>query len=118
MNRRQFLSLAVLGAVSPVAAMAANTGSPVDKLTAQLRKQGFEKIDISRTWLGRTRIVARSDTFRREIILNSRSGEILRDYWEQIGENGESESGLFDPEDDYDDDDEMSDGSNASQGTE
>lgn len=36
---------------------------------------------MSRTLLGRTRFVATSDQYRREIILNPRTGEILRDLW-------------------------------------
>lgn len=63
------------------------TGSPAqakdvaDIVVEQLTAQGFGHIEISRTLLGRTRIVAISGSYRREIIINPRTGEILRDYW-------------------------------------
>ncbi len=46
----------------------------------QLSLDGYEEMTISRTWLGRTRIVAEKGDIKREIILNSRTGEVLRDY--------------------------------------
>ena len=54
----------------------------VDAITHQLRDQGFSRIEVSRTLLGRTRIVAHSGDGEREIILNPNTGEILRDLWE------------------------------------
>ena len=97
-----------------------------DVVISQLRQQGYEDIRIGRTFLGRTRIIARSATVRREIILNPRTGEILRDYWERVGDasgdgghildNGPSGNGVsgedsenhdngHDDDDDGDDDD-------------
>ncbi len=55
-----------------------------DSIVAQLKAQGFGNIHISRTFLGRTRITAESQKLRREIIVNPRTGEILRDYWENL----------------------------------
>lgn len=46
----------------------------------QLQLDGYEEITISRTWLGRTRIVAEKDDIYREIIINTATGEVLRDY--------------------------------------
>jgi len=46
----------------------------------QLALDGYEEITTSRTWLGRARIVAEKGNIEREIILNRRTGEILRDY--------------------------------------
>jgi len=53
-----------------------------DRIIAQLRSQGFTRIEISQTWLGRVRIEALGPGIEREIIFNRRTGEILRDYWE------------------------------------
>ena len=49
-------------------------------LVGQLRAQGYGAIQVTHTWLGRMRIDARIDGFRREIVLNPTTGEILRDY--------------------------------------
>ncbi len=56
-----------------------------DVVISQLKQQGFRDIRIGRTFFGRTRILATSPQLRREIIINPRTGEILRDYWEEIG---------------------------------
>lgn len=58
-----------------------------DKILAHLKQQGYLEIHITRTWLGRTRIEAISESHEREIILNSRTGEILRDYSEALDED-------------------------------
>lgn len=55
-----------------------------ERYLAQLEAQGFSNVSISRTWLGRTRITASTGNRQREIIFNSRSGEVLRDYYEDI----------------------------------
>lgn len=52
-----------------------------DAVVAQLQEQGYERIETEVTWLGRVRIVAERDNGSREIILNPRTGEILRDLW-------------------------------------
>ena len=54
-----------------------------DDIVAQLRDQGFVEFNVEQTILGRIRIVALSVTLRREIVL-THSGQILRDYWEQL----------------------------------
>ena len=78
MKRREFLT---------VLATAAALGSPalaqdyVDRVVRQLRAQGFRSVVQERTLLGRVRILATSRDGRREIILNPRTGEILRDLW-------------------------------------
>ena len=78
MNRRLFLSLGVCAAVFGQAGFAKTfTESVLD----QLRNQGFDRISVQRTLLGRTQIIARGNGGRREIILNPRTGEILRDLW-------------------------------------
>ncbi len=51
-----------------------------DRVVALLRAQGFEVIQMDRTWLGRIWILAESKDVRREIVFNPATGEILRDY--------------------------------------
>lgn len=66
----------------PLGAGAAEAQSATDAITRQLRAQGYRSIEVSRTLLGRARIVARRPGEQREIIVNPRTGEILRDYWQ------------------------------------
>lgn len=56
-----------------------------DSLIAQLRTQGFVEFQVSQTLLGRLRIVAIGPDYRREIVINPSSGEILRDYITTLG---------------------------------
>src|SRR6056297_1653480 len=79
----------------PLAGMA-QAQTAQDRIVQQLRDQGFDEIEITRTWLGRVRIVAEEDDTLREIILNPTTGAILRDYWVEVDD---------DDDDDYDDDD-------------
>jgi hypothetical protein len=91
MNRRMFLALGVSAALSGQMAYAQ---SFTDSVVDQLRRQGFSSISVGRTLLGRTRIVAEGNGGRREIILNPRTGEILRDFWQSgSGSSGGGEDG-------------------------
>lgn len=54
--------------------------SVAENFVSQLRHQGFDEIGVSRTLLGRTRIVATSSEYSREIVFNPYTGEILRDF--------------------------------------
>ncbi|MDE4190289.1 hypothetical protein [Phaeobacter gallaeciensis] len=65
-----------------------------DRITDQLRSQGYGEIVVTRTFLGRYRIVATTDRIEREIIVNPGTGEILRDYIEDKDDDSAS-SGLF-----------------------
>jgi hypothetical protein len=78
MNRRMFLGLGLAFCLAGQGALAKGFA---DTVVDQLRGQGFSEITVERTLLGRTRILATSDEGRREIILNPRTGEILRDLW-------------------------------------
>lgn len=78
MNRR--LALLSVSAFLALASAPAHAGY-VDSVRAQLQQQGYLQISVSSTLLGRTRIVAESTTGSREIIMNPRTGEILRDSW-------------------------------------
>lgn len=92
MIRRTFLA-------TGIAALAlANPGSAAsfaDSIVAQLRRQGFVKISSETTWLGRVRIVATRFDGVREIIVNPRTGEILRDLWTTA--EGQTAYSLVDP---------------------
>ena len=80
MNRRVFLGRCAAGVFGAVfAGSAAFADSFEGSVVAQLRGQGYRDIDVERTMLGRVRIVAAKGTRTREIILNPRTGEILRD---------------------------------------
>jgi hypothetical protein len=59
----------------------AHSASFADLIVEQLTQQGFADIEVETTWLGRVRIVASRTDGLREIILNPRTGEILRDLW-------------------------------------
>lgn len=106
----------------------AQAAEPVDRIIAWLRDQGFTSFEVERTWLGRTKIEAHADGLEREIIINTRTGEILRDYWDiedaQKAEeflsyvnplatvrdsSGSGKRSLFEYHDDDDDDDEHED---------
>lgn len=52
-----------------------------DRVAQQLRAEGYVEVTISRTLLGRTRIYAIGPNGTREIIIDPRNGEILRDLW-------------------------------------
>jgi hypothetical protein len=52
-----------------------------EDVVAQLVRLGFSDITAETTLLGRIRIVARRGDGVREIVLNPRTGEVLRDTW-------------------------------------
>ena len=54
-----------------------------DSLVAELRDEGFSDIKITRTLLGRIRIVATGPNGAREIVFNPSNNAILRDYKRQ-----------------------------------
>lgn len=83
--KRLILAL-VLCCALPALALA---GPVEDSVVRQLSQQGYSRIEISRTWLGRTRIVAQREDLRREIIINPATGEILRDLLRVRREQGE-----------------------------
>ena len=59
-----------------------------ERIVNELREQGFTRVEIRRTLLGRTRILATSPAYEREIVINPASGVILRDYWTVRGSAG------------------------------
>lgn len=82
MLRRRFIGALIAAVVLAGPALA---DSVQDRIIAQLAQQGFTHVTVSRTLLGRVRILATSLTHRREIIFNPRTGEILRDYLQATG---------------------------------
>lgn len=79
MNRRRFLALLVLGGHLVVVPQAGFAQSVGDQIARQLRRRGYSDVTVSRTLLGRIRVVGTRGTKRREIVVNPSSGEILRD---------------------------------------
>ncbi len=107
MRRRVFLA-ALLGAVATAGPALARDRS--DDIVRQLKKGGYSIVDVSRTFLGRVRILASRKGGRREIIVNPSTGEILRDLW-LTREKGGADQGEWD---DWDDDDRDDDGDDES----
>ncbi len=77
MIRRIVLAMVLAGSLFG----AAVAGPMADRLVSDLDNLGFDSISVSRTWLGRTRIVADGQDGQREIIFNPVTGEILRDLY-------------------------------------
>lgn len=100
--------LSVLSFVAVLGAGPAVADTLTDRLIAQLAEQGFSSFEVSRTWLGRVRIQAEGEGLSREVIVNPRTGEILRDLWTR--DDAESTPELFDPTQaaDADDDENVS----------
>jgi hypothetical protein len=78
MKRRAFLAGLAGAAIAASPALAQDF---VDDIIGQLKKQGFRSVVTERTLLGRVRILADRKDGQREIIVNPRTGEILRDLW-------------------------------------
>ena len=116
MKRRHFLAAATAFALCAAGPLAAQTAE--ERAIAQLRQQGYERFRVSRTMLGRVRILATGPAGEREIVLNPGTGAVLRDHLERDrgrldddaanwrrgrGRSGEGERGE-DAEDEDDDD--------------
>ena len=89
MNRRAVLSISLALLLSATVALAQ---SFADVVVARLRDQGYSSITVNRTLLGRAQIVGISQTERREIILNPRTGEILRDFSQFLVSGSETDT--------------------------
>lgn len=72
-------SLIVVAALMTLLSTTAARADFVDGIVDWLHRQGYEEVDVTRTLLGRTRIVATTSEGTREVIVNPRTGEILRD---------------------------------------
>lgn len=90
MDRRIFVS----GMVTAICAFAlpADAQSFSDAVVRSLERAGYGEISVSRTLLGRTRIVAERGSQTREVVLNHRTGEVMRDVvFHDDGRSGVSE---------------------------
>lgn len=74
---RHILWAALLGSLC--LATPARAESLQAEIVAQLHEQGYRRVTVSRTWLGRVRINAELGGSLREIVVNPLTGEILRD---------------------------------------
>ncbi len=107
MKRRAFLATLIGGMAAATTAQARDRS---DDIVRELKRKGYRIEAVSRTLLGRTRILATRDGGRREIIVNPVTGEILRDLWiarsrDDRGKDGEWDDWDDDDRDDRDDDD-------------
>lgn len=103
MKRRVFLAGLAVGLALSAPAFAEGVA---DGIVRQLRDQGYSTITVKQTLLGRTRILAVGPDGQREIIINPRTGEILRDFWTNSGSSSQivRTGGSGDDDDDSDDD--------------
>jgi hypothetical protein len=108
MKRRQFLLMAMAATALAAGPAHADFESEVRR---QLRAQGFKGITVTTTLLGRSKITASRKNRTREIIMNPRTGEILRDLWISTdGSAGGLPTLLKDDDNDSDDNDDDSGG--------
>lgn len=77
MNRRQI----VIFGLAALAASPSFASGYEEDIVASLRAQGYQQITVEITFLGRVRITAIKQSNLREIVINPRTGEILRDLW-------------------------------------
>jgi hypothetical protein len=99
-KRRDFLIGLATAAPLALGSGAAFAQSFAEDLIAQLTAMGFVDFDVSTTWLGRVKILATRADGVREIVLNPRTGEILRDFWMPYSGIGGTRVVLDDVEDD------------------
>ncbi|MGQ0610185.1 MAG: hypothetical protein ACT4N9_03640 [Paracoccaceae bacterium] len=107
MNRRGFIALLGAGLFS---ASVAAAETYADLIVRQLVDQGYANVTVETTLLGRVRIRAEGEYGLREIILNPRTGEILRDLWFDHDGNPVIPGLKADDSDDKDGSDEPQDG--------
>lgn len=104
MKRRLFVFGLVTTAAMAVTGGAALAASFSEDVVAQLVKLGFSDITAETTLLGRVRITAHRADGVREIVLNPRTGEVLRDIWMPTATGGTARTVLSDVADDDGDD--------------
>jgi hypothetical protein len=119
MKRRVFLAGLAVGLALSAPAFAEGVA---DGIVRQLRDQGYSTITVKQTLLGRTRILAVGPDGQREIIINPRTGEILRDFWTNSGSSSQivrtgGSGGDDDDSDDDSDDDAEDDSDNSGSGS-
>ncbi|MEM7723739.1 MAG: hypothetical protein AAF376_15410 [Pseudomonadota bacterium] len=112
LNRRAVLlgMGSLLGTVHP---LAAQDDAATRSVIRQLEEQGFTVTEVSRTFLGRVRVVSQRGRLIREIVFDPRNGAVLRDFTEGAGPTIRGA-----PDDDDDDDDNGAGGGTAGGGPE
>lgn len=111
---RKLVPVLIAAAVAAGPSAAAPTQ---ERIIRELEAQGFTRIQIHQTWLGRTRILATSQDARREIVLNPSSGVILRDYWFDLDDDDDDRTSIVGSRDDNDDDDDDDNSGSGSSGS-
>lgn len=97
-RRNLLLGLAAMAALATTAG-AAFAATFAEDVVRQLARLGFKDITVETTLLGRIKIHATRDDGLREIVLNPRTGEILRDVWFPTDAAGQTRTVLSDIED-------------------
>jgi len=77
--RRSFKAACLALWVTTQVALGAERITP-DMVSAALENQGYTVESVTRTLLGRVRVIASLGPIWREIVLDASSGQILRDY--------------------------------------
>ncbi|PYF09455.1 hypothetical protein C8J30_10827 [Rhodobacter viridis] len=67
-----------LGAV--VCSASASLAETQDEIVSQMQAEGYSSIEVSTTWLNRVRIVGEGMPGAREVVIDPRNGEVLRDF--------------------------------------
>ena len=138
--RSALCAIGILVASMTAAGAALAADSIVDAAIGFLEAQGYEIVEVERTWLGRVRVEAIRGRQERELVINPRTGEILRDYIEEAededlhggdgeedkddgyeassnyGGGGSGNSGRGGGDDDDEDDDDDGSGGNSGSG--
>lgn len=104
LSRRGFLIGIGASLVTATPALAQDD-AVTQSVLRQLEQQGFQVIQVTRTLLGRVRILARRGPLLREIVLDPRNGQIFRDLVTREGGDGPQQPQLPDYDDEYGDDD-------------
>jgi len=66
----------LIGGAAPALA---ETGTQA-QIVSEMRAEGYTSIEVSTTWLRRVRIVGEGEIGSREVVINPRNGDVLRDY--------------------------------------
>ncbi|WP_444461560.1 hypothetical protein [Rhodobacter capsulatus] len=70
-----------------LAALAARAETQAE-IVAQMQAEGYRSIEVSTTWLRRVRIVAEGGAGLREVVIDPRNGEVLRDFTDRAPHRG------------------------------
>ena len=97
MKRRQLITLVTAALICAPTLLLAGVA---DSVVRQLQAQGDTSIEVSRTWLGRVQIEAKRGAEEREIVVNRKTGEILRDYSHISSDDDNARGFLLDRDED------------------